>query len=84
MQEYILSQLLFQDKENDLDWDASLIQEGMVDSVGVLELVNHISSTYGIEVRPEEVTPDNFDSIRKLAAFIYRKQTSSALQNSST
>lgn len=78
LQEFILTQLLFQEQESDLELDASLIQEGIIDSVGVLELVNHISSTYGIEIHPEEVIPENFDSVRKLAVFIERKRSDRA------
>lgn len=84
LQEFILTQLLFQDQESDLELDTSLIQEGIIDSVGVLELVNHISSTYGVEIQPEEVIPENFDSIRRLAAFIERKRSGRAPHPSSS
>ncbi len=53
--------------------DASLIQEGIIDSLGVMELVEFVHSTFQVVVDPLEVTPDNFDSVAKLAAFVRLK-----------
>jgi acyl carrier protein len=50
--------------------DASLVDEGVVDSVGVLELVNFVTERFGIAVSPAEITPENFDSVARLAAFV--------------
>lgn len=74
LREYILANLLLEDTGVDLDWDASLIEEGILDSFGLLELVNHIQACYGVAIGGEELTPENFNSIRRLAAFLERKQ----------
>lgn len=55
----------------DLD---SLTAHGILDSTGVMELVLHLQERYGIKVLDEELHPDNFDSIGKIAAYIERKQ----------
>ncbi len=52
----------------------SLIGEGILDSLGVVELVEFVQTQFGIKVDQQEVTPDNFDSVAKLAAFVRRKQ----------
>jgi len=54
--------------------DASLVEEGIVDSTGVLELITHVESTYGIEIDDDELVPENLDSIANLARFIAGKQ----------
>lgn len=54
--------------------DVSFMQEGIVDSLGVVELVEFVNKQFGIIVAQQEVTPDNFDSVTKLAAFVRAKQ----------
>ena len=53
--------------------DASLLDLGIVDSTGVLELVEFLESTYKINVDDTEMIPDNLDSIGKITAFVQRK-----------
>lgn len=57
-----------------LDDDGSFLENGVVDSTGVLELVLFAEETFGIEVDDEEVVPANFDSISRLAAYIEAKR----------
>ena len=54
--------------------DASLIGEGIVDSMGVVEVVMFVPSTFGIAVVTSEITRENFDSVSKLARYINRKR----------
>lgn len=53
--------------------DDSFLNNGIIDSTGILELVMHLETTYGIEVYDEELIPENLDSINRLAAYIERK-----------
>ncbi len=52
----------------------SLQERGIVDSTGVLELVCHLQERYAIEIADEELSPDNLDSLAKVATFVERKQ----------
>jgi acyl carrier protein len=54
--------------------DASLIESGIIDSFGVVELVHFVQEEFGIPVADHELVPDNLDSVCKLSAFIIRKQ----------
>ena len=54
--------------------DASLLDQGIVDSTGVLEVVSFLESDFGITVEDAEVLPENLDSIAKIAAFVDRKK----------
>ncbi len=60
---------------DDLNDDDSFLDEGIIDSTGVLELVAFIEETYEFEVGDEEVIPENFDSIDNLDAYIRSKRT---------
>ncbi|HTR56293.1 MAG TPA: acyl carrier protein [Kofleriaceae bacterium] len=57
-----------------LDDTTPLIEAGILDSTGVLELVTFIESTFGIQVGDEELVPANFGSIQALCTFIGRKR----------
>lgn len=58
----------------DLTDDTSFLEQGIVDSTGVLELVAHLERTYGIKIKDEELVPDNLDSISSIANFLAKKQ----------
>lgn len=70
---FIAENFLFNPKGFDLSDDASFLDEGVVDSTGTLELVMFVEETFGIEVGDNEIEPENFDSVNKLAAYIARK-----------
>ncbi len=53
--------------------DTSFLDEGILDSTGVMELVAYIESTFEIRIEDEEIVPDNFDSINKLLVFVKAK-----------
>jgi acyl carrier protein len=59
----------------DLTDETSFLEQGIVDSTGVLELVGHLETTYRIKVKDEELVPDNLDSINSIAEFLARKQS---------
>ena len=70
---YIADNFLFSSNDDELAEDTSFLEEGIVDSTGILELVMFIEETFGITVEDEELLPENFDSVGQLAAYIRRK-----------
>jgi acyl carrier protein len=59
--------------------DDSFLAQGIIDSTGVLELVGLVEETYEIEVGDDELTPENFDSIDRIAGYVARKLKSGAV-----
>lgn len=53
--------------------DASFLEEGIIDSMNVMELIFFVEEKFGLEVDDEEMVPDNFDSVTKIATYIRRK-----------
>ena len=53
--------------------DASLIDRGVIDSTGVLELIGFLQDEYKIEVADDEMVPENLDSIARIEAYLTRK-----------
>lgn len=83
LRKYVGDNLLYTDEGFEFDNDSSFIGEGLIDSVGIMELVAYVQSQFHIAVLQNEVTPDNFDSVNKLSAFIRMKQPTAQGQVSS-
>ena len=73
IRKFIFDNFLFDAEEGDLKNDASFLEQGVIDSTGVLELVEWLEDTYEITVDDEELIPENLDSVDLLAAYIARK-----------
>jgi len=71
---FILQNYLFTNDDSALADGDSLMQKGIVDSTGILELIMHVEETYGIKVLDEEMIPDNLDSVANIVAFVMRKR----------
>ena len=56
-----------------LNADQSLMEQGIIDSIGIFALVDYIEQTYGVSVSDDEITPENLDAINRIVAYITRK-----------
>jgi acyl carrier protein len=56
----------------------SLLDSGLVDSTGVLEVISFIESSFGVAVADSETLPENLDSIARISAFVERKKATVA------
>jgi acyl carrier protein len=59
-----------------LDDDASLLEAGIVDSTGILELTLFVEETFEIEVADDEIVPENFDTVSRIVAYVEGKTAS--------
>ena len=74
VRDYIAENFMFSSNGFEMNDDESFLEAGVVDSLGVLELVTFVEETFAVEVLDEEIVPDNFDSVDNLAAYIERKR----------
>jgi acyl carrier protein len=70
---YILENFLYTNDETKLNNTDSFLEAGIVDSTGILELLMFVEETFGFEVKDEELLPDNFDSVERLALYVQSK-----------
>jgi acyl carrier protein len=70
---FIAENLLYSDNVDEVAGDQSMLQAGMIDSTGVLQLVAFLESHFGIEVLDAEIVPRNLDTIDALVAFVASK-----------
>lgn len=69
----IISEITFYGIEK-IKEDTHLFEEGIFDSLGFLSLISFLNEKYGIEVENDELSEENFGSIKAIAAFIERKK----------
>ena len=69
---FIVENFLFGNNEN-LEDTTSFLEEGIIDSTGVLELVGFIEEEFSIVVEDEELVPENLDSIYNVSAYLGKK-----------
>jgi acyl carrier protein len=77
VREFVVENFLFGDASQALADTDSLIEKGIIDSTGVLELVAFIEDRYGITVADADIVPANLDSLARIAAFIRSKAPAS-------
>jgi acyl carrier protein len=61
-----------------LEDQTSLLEQGIIDSTGVLEIIVFLENTFGVTVDDSEMLPENLDSIERIAAFVQRKKLPAA------
>lgn len=72
---YILENYLFTDDQSELANNASLLEKGIIDSTGIMELVFYLEETFGIKIDDHEMVPENLDSVDSIVSFIESKKT---------
>ncbi len=69
---FVVENFLFGDGTGLVE-NTSFLQEGIIDSTGVLELVTFLEEEFSLAIRDEELVPENLDSIHKVADFLRRR-----------
>jgi len=69
---FIVENFLFGD-DRGLDNDTSFLENGIIDSTGILELVMFLDDEFNVEIDDEELVPENLDSINNIHKFLIRK-----------
>ena len=70
---FVVENFLFGSDEN-LENNTSFLDEGIIDSTGILELVSFLEEEFSITVDDEELVPENLDSINNVTAYLERKK----------
>jgi acyl carrier protein len=74
VREYLVDNVLMGDGADGIGDDVSFLAQNLLDSTGVLELVDFLEQTCGVAIEDREIVPANLDSLSRVAAFIERKQ----------
>lgn len=74
IRDFIETSFLFREGRENLADGESLLDAGLIDSTGILELVSFLESEFGILVQDDEIVPENLDSVNQIAAYVESKQ----------
>jgi len=58
--------------------DEPLLTNGLIDSLGILDVVSFVENEFGIVISDEDLVPENFGSIQSLSNFVHEKTTAAA------
>ena len=72
---HILENFLFTDDDAALANSESFMDKGIVDSMGIMEVILFLEEEFGLTVADDEMVPENLDSIDNLVGFVRRKRT---------
>jgi acyl carrier protein len=74
IRDHILQNYLFSDDPSALRDSESFLEQGFIDSTGVIELTHFLEDAFAIKVDDTEMLPENLDSIDSLVTFVERKR----------
>jgi acyl carrier protein len=72
VRDFVISNFLF-GEAGSLQDDSSFLDSGIIDSTGMLEMIMFLENTCGVKIEPEEMVPENLDSINRVVQFVKRK-----------
>jgi len=73
IREFIVETFMFGEDAEDLKDDESFLESGLIDSTGILELIQYLEETFEIEIEDEEMIPENLDAVDRASHFVARK-----------
>jgi len=76
IKDYIVKEFMYNESGKVLDNDLPIIQEGIVDSLGIFKLVGFIEEQFGIKIQPDDIVLENFETVRAIQGLVTTKLSS--------
>jgi acyl carrier protein len=74
VREFVIDNFMYMRKVKTIGDDESLLRTGVISSLGMMEVVDWVETTFDMSVDPDEITEQNFDTLRGIAAFVASKR----------
>ena len=71
---YVETEIVQNTSSSNLSYDTNLMDEGILDSLGIFVLINFLESRFDVQIEPDEVTLDNFETVSAISQLIEAKQ----------
>jgi acyl carrier protein len=78
LERFVLTEIAADFGKKSLDPDEDLLEQGIIDSMGVMALITFMEETFNIEIIEEDIVPENFQSLNAMANFIEQKTRDSS------
>jgi acyl carrier protein len=76
VRQFVIDNFTFDDGNGHLCNDDSFLETGIIDSMGMLTLVDFVREKYGINIEDEELKPENLDSVSRITKFVQARLSS--------
>jgi acyl carrier protein len=73
LEKFLLTEIAADLGKQTLDPDEDLLEQGIIDSLGILKLVSFLEESHGIQVMDEDIVPENFQSLNSMVNFVQQK-----------
>jgi acyl carrier protein len=73
LEKFLLDEVAADLGKESLDPDEDLLEQGIIDSLGIMNLIAFLEKAFGIEVVDEEIVPENFQSLNSMVKFVEQK-----------
>jgi acyl carrier protein len=73
LRKFLAENVLFSGQGYPYSDDTSFLRTGVIDSMGIMELITYLETRYGIDVPVPDITPEDFDSITLVAGYVRRR-----------
>ncbi|MGA2235105.1 MAG: acyl carrier protein [Terriglobales bacterium] len=70
VRQFVIENFIFDNNHRNFSNDDSFFDTGLLDSMGVLTLVDFVNEKYGIPIEDDELLPENWDSVNRIATFV--------------
>ena len=74
VRQFVIENFLFGGDTSDFSDSDSFLEKGLIDSIGIMTLIEHVKGTYEMTIEDEELVPENWDSVERIVEFIHAKQ----------
>ena len=71
---FILKELITDSSKINLNYNDSLLEAGVIDSLGIMKMLAFLSDEFRINIDDQDVIPENFESINAISAYIEKKK----------
>jgi acyl carrier protein len=73
LEKYVLTEVAVDLGKKSLDPDEDLLEQGIIDSLGIMKLILFMEENYGIAIADEEIVPENFQTVNMMVRFVEQK-----------
>ena len=70
---FIVHDIMFKDDDSEIGTDDSLLEKGIIDSTGIIQLVTFLEKEFNIKIENQDLLPENFESINSITALVKKR-----------
>ncbi len=73
LEKVLLTEIAVDLNKKSLQPDEDLLEQGIIDSLGIMKLVLYMEETFGIAIADDDVVPENFQCLNNMVTFVEHK-----------